>query len=80
MLTITGEGFSRNCSLNVVDMEGSGCDVTQCSSEKILCKTSSVATTHHITNDGAHPGWYVVMHFDYCGIHLSNTRLFIQVA
>ncbi|CAF0710276.1 unnamed protein product [Brachionus calyciflorus] len=52
LVTIYGEGFSRNCSLNKVSFTDYECEINSCSADSITCLTSNANTVHEITNDG----------------------------
>ena len=57
LVTINGDGFSTNCSLNKVTFGSSlDCKVISCSNDYIQCKTSSAYSVYKIDNSGFNIG------------------------
>ncbi len=57
LVTINGDGFSTNCSLNKVTFGSSlDCKIVSCSNDYIQCKTSSAYSAYKIDNNGFNIG------------------------
>ena len=55
LLTLSGEGFSVNCTENDVTVGGARCTVKACMNNEIVCETSSHSEVHKVDNSGNHP-------------------------
>ena len=55
VVTVYGDGFSSKCSLNKVSFGPQNCQVLNCTSNRIKCRTSSAYLTYTIDNSASDP-------------------------
>ena len=56
MITITGNGFSTNASLNVVMFGDTNCKVQTSTARQLVCMVEQSGRTIKVDNQGEHPG------------------------
>jgi hypothetical protein len=44
--------FSQNCSENIISFGNQNCDIIECTSQSVKCKTSYANNIYQITNNG----------------------------
>ena len=55
LVTVYGDGFSTNCSLNQINFGDQSCNIKDCSSNWIKCQTSNAYSVYKIDNSASDP-------------------------